>query len=207
MPWAMPRPEPATRRVPGCRRALPALRASALGAWPGWSLSRGRLRAGRKPGPEPAEEPARACQDPGRARIRQTDRSSSSEGARAHAAKTAKPAAHAASRDLRDRQARRRTSASKNADAALTRTLITQCGQPAGGSRACNRLIGRLAGMWRGRHRPLRCGCSVLPMPDEAPTDARLLVHVLRAVLMAAWMSGRMPRRVPLCVWLGRLRL
>lgn len=61
--------------------------------------------------------------------------------------------------------------------------------------------------MWRGRHRPLRSGCSVLPMPDEAPTDARLLVHVLRAVLMAAWMSGRMPRLVPLCVWLGRLRL
>jgi hypothetical protein len=24
---------------------------------------------------------------------------------------------------------------------------------------------------------------------------------------MAAWMSGRMPQRVPLCVWLGRLRL
>jgi len=35
----------------GCRRALPALRASALGAWPGWSLPRWRLRAGRKSGP------------------------------------------------------------------------------------------------------------------------------------------------------------
>ena len=61
----------------------------ALGAWPGWSLSRWRLRAGRKSGPEPAEEPAQACQDPGRARTRQTDCSSSSAGTRAHAAKTA----------------------------------------------------------------------------------------------------------------------
>jgi hypothetical protein len=52
------------------------------------------------------------------------------------------------------------------------------------------------------------------PMPairclgvGEAPADARLLVHVLRVVAMAAWTSGRMPRRVPLYVWVGRLRL
>ena len=134
------------RCVPGCRRALPAPRASALGARPGWSLSRWRLRAGRKSGPEPAEEPAQACQDPGRARTRQTDRSSSSAGTRAHAAKTANPAAHAASRDLRDHQARQRTSASKSAVAVLTRTLITQCGQPAGASRACNRRYGASPG-------------------------------------------------------------
>src|SRR5260370_877603 len=75
-PRATPRPEPTTRCVRGCRRALPALRASALGAWPGWSLSRWRLTAGRKSGPEPAEEPAQVCRDPGRARTRQTDCSS-----------------------------------------------------------------------------------------------------------------------------------
>ncbi len=50
-------------------------------------------------------------------------------------------------------------------------------------------------------------GVRCCQMPDGAPAEARLLVHVLRAVLMAAWMSGRVPRRVPLCVWLGRLGL
>ena len=41
---------------------------------------------------------------------------------------------------FRDHQARRRTSTRKAPVAALTRTLITQCGQPAGASRANSRL-------------------------------------------------------------------
>ena len=122
----------------------------------------------------PAEEPAQACQHPGRARTRQTDCSSSSAGTRAHAAKTAKPAAHAARRDLRDHQARRRTSASKSAVAVLTRTLITQCGQPAGASRACTRRSELSANSRTREAATYRTGCSA--------TEVRLPTQVHQVV-------------------------